>query len=50
MVLIIGGWFHRRQAVGDLLDAAPRFWQVVGVELFIMALALGLSVALSQTA
>lgn len=50
LVLIILAWLHRRRAVGDLLDSGRPFWQVVGLELFIMALALGLSVALSQTA
>jgi putative copper export protein len=49
VVLIIGGWFHRRHAIGDLEAPGTRFWQLVGGELFIMALAIGLSVALSQT-
>ena len=50
MVLLVLAWLHRRRAIGDLLDAGRPFWQIVGSELFIMALALGLSVALSQTA
>jgi putative copper export protein len=50
VVLIIGGWFHRRQVIDNLIEPGPRFWQLVGVELVIMAIALGLSVAISQTA
>jgi putative copper export protein len=50
LLLIIGGWLHRRHAIGDLVEGGNRFWQLVGTELFIMALTLGLSVALSQTA
>lgn len=48
-VLIIGGWIHRRQVIDNLIEPGPRFWQLVGVELVIMAVALGLSVAISQT-
>lgn len=50
LLLIILAWLQRRRAVGDLLDGGSPFWQVVGTELFVMALTLGLSVALSQTA
>jgi putative copper export protein len=50
VLLIILAWLQRRRAYGDLLDGGGPFWQVVGTELFIMAVALGLSVALSQTA
>ncbi|MEV8375392.1 CopD family protein [Kribbella sp. NPDC056861] len=49
VVLIIGGWFHRRHAIGDLSNRGHRFWQLVAGELIIMAIAIGLSVALSQT-
>jgi putative copper export protein len=49
VILIIAGSLHRRWAIEDLVEGG-RFWQVVGFELFIMAVALGLSVALSQTA
>lgn len=50
VLLIILAWLHRRRAVGDLLEGGRPFWQIVGTELFVMALTLGLSVALSQTA
>ena len=50
VLLIILAWLQRGRAYGDLLDGGRPFWQVVGTELFIMAVALGLSVALSQTA
>jgi putative copper export protein len=49
IVLIVGGWFHRRHAIGDLESADSRFWQLVIGELIVMAIAIGLSVALSQT-
>jgi putative copper export protein len=49
VVLIIGGWIHRRQVVINLIEPGPRFWQLVIGELVVMALAIGLSVALSQT-
>jgi putative copper export protein len=49
VVLIIGGWFHRRHTIGDLTNRGHRFWQLVAGELIIMAIAIGLSVALSQT-
>ena len=49
VVLIIGGWIHRRQVVVNLIEPGPRFWQLVIGELVVMALAIGLSVALSQT-
>ncbi|WP_432940913.1 CopD family protein [Kribbella sp. CA-253562] len=48
-ILIVGGWIHRRQIVTNLIEPGPSFWQLVAVELLIMAAALGLSVALSQT-
>ena len=49
LVLIVGGWMHRRQVVINLIEPGPRFWQLVIGELVVMALAIGLSVALSQT-
>jgi putative copper export protein len=49
LILIIGGWLHRRRAIGDLVESGAGFWQLVGTELFVMAVTLGLSVALSQT-
>ncbi|TDO45057.1 putative copper export protein [Kribbella sp. VKM Ac-2527] len=49
LLLIIGGWIHRRQVVTNLIEPGPRFWQLVIVELVIMAAAIGLSVALEQT-
>ncbi len=49
LLLIIGGWIHRRQVVSNLIEPGPSFWQLVAVELLIMSIALGLSVALSQT-
>jgi putative copper export protein len=49
VVLIIGGWIHRQQVVVNLIEPGPRFWQLVIGELVVMALAIGLSVALSQT-
>jgi len=49
LVLIVGGWIHRRQVVINLIEPGPRFWQLVIGELVVMALAIGLSVALSQT-
>jgi putative copper export protein len=48
-LLIVGGWIHRGQIVTNLIEPGPSFWQLVAVELLIMAAALGLSVALSQT-
>ncbi|MEV6281869.1 CopD family protein [Kribbella sp. NPDC051770] len=48
-LLIVGGWIHRRQVVTNLIEPGPAFWQLVAVELLVMAIALGLSVALSQT-
>ncbi|TCC46772.1 CopD family protein [Kribbella capetownensis] len=50
LVLIVAAWLHRRRAIGDLVDGGNPFWRIVGTELFVMALTLGLSVALSQTA
>ncbi|WP_329002722.1 CopD family protein [Kribbella sp. NBC_00709] len=49
LLLIVLAALHRSRSQGDLLDAGLPFWRIVGVELFVMALALGLSVALSQT-
>ncbi|TWD73392.1 copper resistance protein D [Kribbella amoyensis] len=49
LLLIIGGAIHRRQIVTSLIEPGPRFWKLVGVELVVMALALGLSTALAQT-
>jgi len=49
VILIIVGALRRRRSIEDLL-AGGRVWQVIGFELCIMAVALGLSVALSQTA
>jgi putative copper export protein len=49
IVLIVGGWFHRRHMIGDLESADSRFWQLVIGELIVMAIAIGLSVALSRT-
>jgi putative copper export protein len=49
VALIIGGWLHRRHAVDNVTTTGRGFWQLVGTELFIMAVAIGLSVALAQT-
>lgn len=49
-VLVAAGWWHRRRTVGSLGrggDAA--FWRLVLVELAVMAVAVGLAVALSRT-
>ncbi|TDD18124.1 hypothetical protein E1218_26605 [Kribbella turkmenica] len=50
VILIVAGALQRRRAIGDLVQSGRGFWQLVGFELFVMALTLGLSVALSQTA
>jgi len=50
LVLIVAARLARRRTTGDLLDANTPFWRIVAVELVVMALTLGLSVALSQTA
>jgi putative copper export protein len=50
LVLIIGGWFHRRRVIEKVDESNTAFWQLVGTELVIMAVAIGLSVALAQTA
>ncbi|TCC10252.1 hypothetical protein E0H45_02690 [Kribbella soli] len=50
LLLIVLAAVHRSRSDTDLLDAGRGFWRVVGVELLVMALTLGLSVALSQTA
>ncbi|WP_203589999.1 CopD family protein [Streptomyces sp. SID13031] len=49
VILIIGGWFHRRHAIGDLETSGHRFWQLVIGELIVMAVAIGLSIALAKT-
>jgi putative copper export protein len=49
LLLIILSALHRNRAQGDLVDGGQPFWRTVGLELFIMALTLGLSIALSQT-
>jgi putative copper export protein len=49
VILIIAGSLRRRRAIDDLVEGGS-FWPIVGVELFVMAVALGLAVALSQTA
>ncbi|MDX6282622.1 MAG: hypothetical protein QOH03_3693 [Kribbellaceae bacterium] len=49
ILLIIGGWFHRRHTIGDLDTPGTRFWQLVAAELLTMAIAIGLSIALAQT-
>ena len=48
IVLIIGGWYHRRFVMDNHYNSA-RFWQLVVGELVVMALAIGLSVAVAQT-
>ncbi|GAA1587424.1 hypothetical protein GCM10009742_37030 [Kribbella karoonensis] len=50
VLLTVLAAFHRARSHDDLLDRGRPFWRVVGVELLAMALTLGLSVALSQTA
>jgi putative copper export protein len=50
VVLIIGGWFHRRRVIEKVDEFNIAFWQLVGGELVVMAVAIGLSVALAQTA
>ncbi len=47
--LIVAAQLRRTRSTGNLLDRNIPFWQIVGFELVVMALALGLSVALSQT-
>ncbi|TCC18034.1 copper resistance D family protein [Kribbella speibonae] len=49
LLLIVLAALHRSRSDTDLLESGRPFWRVVGVELLIMALTLGLSVALSQT-
>ncbi|WP_410785185.1 copper resistance D family protein [Kribbella sp. C-35] len=49
LVLIVLAAVHRSRSDADLLESGRPFWRVVGVELLVMALTLGLSVALSQT-
>ncbi|QNE18541.1 hypothetical protein F1D05_12295 [Kribbella qitaiheensis] len=50
VVLIICGWFHRRRVIAKVDEFTAGFWQLVGGELVVMAIAIGLSVALAQTA
>jgi len=50
VLLVVLAAIHRARSDVDLLDSGGPFWRVVGVELLVMALTLGLSVALSQTA
>jgi putative copper export protein len=50
IVLIIAGWYHRRHVTNRLDPNSNAFWQLVGGELVVMAIAIGLSVALAQTA
>ncbi|MFC0625954.1 copper resistance D family protein [Kribbella deserti] len=49
VLLIAGGWWHRRQVIKTRTDAGSTFWRLVGVELFVMAIAIGLSVAMAHT-
>jgi putative copper export protein len=49
IALIIGGWFHRRRVTAKVDEFNVGFWQLVGGELVVMAIAIGLSVALAQT-
>ncbi|MFI6678307.1 CopD family protein [Kribbella sp. NPDC050470] len=49
LILIIASAVRRSRAHDNLLERGHPFWRVVGFELVIMALTLGLSVALSQT-
>lgn len=50
VLLVALAAFHRARSHDDLVDSGRPFWRVVGVELLVMALTLGLSVALSQAA
>lgn len=50
VVLIIAGWYHRRHVTNRLDPNSNAFWQLVGGELVVMGIAIGLSVALAQTA
>jgi putative copper resistance protein D len=50
LVLIVGGWFHRNHVIDNLTDTDGWFWRLVAAELLVMAVAIGLSVALAQTA
>jgi len=50
VVLIIAGGLHRRRVIAKIDEFNVGFWQLVGGELVIMAIAIGLSVALAQTA
>jgi putative copper export protein len=49
LALVVAAWFHRNRVIGNLTDAGGWFWRLVAGELFVMAVAVGLSVALSQT-
>ncbi|MGZ0151482.1 CopD family protein [Kribbella sp. WER1] len=50
VLLVVLAAVHRSRATGDLLDSRHAFWRIVATELLVMALTLGLAVALSQTA
>lgn len=50
VALVVGGWFHRQRVIARIDEFNVAFWQLVGGELVVMALAIGLSVALAQTA
>jgi putative copper export protein len=50
IALIIAGWIHRRRVIAKVDEFNVTFWQLVGGELVVMAIAIGLSVALAQTA
>lgn len=50
-VLVLLGWWHRRATVPRLGDGSARpFWRLVGVELMVMALTVGVAVGLAGTA
>ncbi|HEY4569628.1 MAG TPA: CopD family protein [Kribbella sp.] len=49
LVLIFLAYLHRTRSHGNLFDRTAPFWRIVGFELFVMAVSLGLSVAVSQT-
>lgn len=50
-VLVALGWWHRRVTVPRLgADSAGPFWRLVGVELLVIALTVGVSVGLAGTA
>lgn len=49
VLLVVGVWWHRRQAIATLADVGRRFWRLVAVELLFLAIAIGLSVAMAHT-